>query len=228
MGLDLALYAIAAKTPLDVPLTPDAPDAHQWLLNELAKAEYQAARPTWLELLANAIIDWLNGLTFGSVSGPPAFGLIAIVAIVIVMLVIAFLVFGLPRINRRSRVTGSIFGDEDERSSAQLRAAAEAAAKRGEFDSAIADLFRAIARNLAERSVLVTTPGTTAHDFGVRSGAAFPAQAAALADAAVAFDDVRYLGKPGTRSQFDDLARLERALRAAKPVFAAATVGVAP
>jgi hypothetical protein len=145
--------------------------------------------------------------------------------LVAIALVLAFLVFGLPRINRRSRVTGALFGEEDERSSVQLRAAAEAAAKRGEFEQAIADMFRSIARGLAERSVLTTTPGTTAHDFGVRSGTAFPTLSAELNAAAVSFDDVRYLSKAGTRAQFDELARLEKRVRAAKPVFDVAGVG---
>jgi hypothetical protein len=211
---------IATGTLLfDVPLDPDAPEAHQWLVDELSKAEYQAAKPTWFEILAGQIRDWLTGLTTGGGASPPEFGVLAIVIGIIVALLVAFLVFGLPRINRKSRVTGAIFGEEDERTSVQLRAAADAAAKRGEFDSAIADMFRSIARGLAERSVLTTTPGTTAHDFGQRAGMSFPDRTAQLADGAQAFDDVRYLGRDGTRAQYDELASLERALRTAKPVL---------
>jgi hypothetical protein len=211
--------------PPGVPLNPDAPTAQQWLIDELSKSEYQQARPSWFDNLTDQIANWFQGLSFGGVEGPPAFGLLVIVVLVAIALVLAFLVFGLPRINRRSRVTGALFGEEDERSSVQLRAAAEAAAKRGDFEQAIADMFRSIARGLAERSVLTTTPGTTAHDFGVRSGTAFPPLSADLSAAAISFDDVRYLDKAGTRAQFDDLASLERRVRAAKPSFDVAAVG---
>jgi hypothetical protein len=211
---------ILPSSPFDVPLDPDAPEAHQWLVDELSKAEYQASKPTWFEILAGQIRDWLSNLTVGGGGSPPEFGVLAIVIGVVIALVIAFLVFGLPRLNRKSRVTGAIFGEEDERTSVQLRAAADAAAKRGEFDSAIADMFRAIARGLAERAVLTTTPGTTAHDFGQRAGQSFPSRTEQLAAGAQAFDDVRYLGREGTRQQFDELATLERGLRTAKPVLA--------
>jgi hypothetical protein len=218
-------HAALFDVPLDVPLDPDAPTAQQWLIDELSKSEYQQARPTWFDTLTDQIANWFQSLSFGGIQGPPAFGLLAIVVLVGIALVLAFLVFGLPRINRRSRVTGALFGEEDERSSVQLRAAAEAAAKRGEFEQAIADMFRSIARGLAERSVLTTSPGTTAHDFGERSGTAFPTLSAELRAAAVSFDDVRYLSKVGTRAQFDELARLEKRVRATKPVFDVAGVG---
>jgi hypothetical protein len=78
-------------------------------------------------------------------------------------------------------------------------------------------MYRSIARGLAERTVLTTSPGTTAHDFATRAAAAFASSADDLKASAIAFDEVRYLGATGTRSQYDVVARLERALRTAKP-----------
>jgi hypothetical protein len=63
---------------------------------------------------------------------------------------------------------------------------------------------------------VTTTPGTTARDFAARAGVAFPDSAPALASAAVAFDDVRYLGRPGTAEQYAEVAALESRLRAMK------------
>lgn len=202
--------------PLDVPVDPDRPEAHDLLQEELFKSEYVQAKPTWWDQFIGSITDWINGLTVGQAQGPPALALLVVIIVVAAALIITFLIFGLPRINRRSRVTGSLFGDEDARTAAQMRAAGEAAAARADYATAIAEMFRSIARGLAERTILTTSPGTTAHEFGTRAALIFPQQYRELADAALAFDDVRYLDRPGTSAQYDLVDRLERQLRATK------------
>jgi hypothetical protein len=203
--------------PLDVPVDPDPPEATEWLIDELAKPVYQAAQPTLFDRIAKAIGDWLDSLQFGTIEGPPALGIGLVVALVAVALVVAFLVFGMPRLNRRSVVTGALFGDDDDRSAARIRQDAEAAARRGDFATAIAEMFRAIARGLAERTIVTTTPGTTARDFAARAGAVFPELGARLVESAVAFDAVRYLGRDGSQQQYRAIAALESDLRAARP-----------
>ena len=203
--------------PLEVPVDPDAPDARNLLINELSKPAYQAAKPTWFDLLAQAVQDWLGSLRLGDVQGPPALGLGVIVAIVVVGIVVAFLIFGLPRFNRRSAVAGSIFGEDDRRSAEKIRQDAEAAAARGDYSVAVAEMFRAIARGLAERTIITTSPGTTARDFAISASTPFPALGEALRASATAFDQVRYLGRTGTAEQFQQAASLERALSATRP-----------
>lgn len=203
---------------LSVPVDPDRPKARQLLAEELAKQEYQAAKPTWFDQLLGGVNDWLNSLEFGGTQGPPAFGMLVLLVVIGLLLVIAFLIFGLPRLNRRSAVSGSLFGEDDARTAAQMRVAGEAAAARSDWADAIAELYRSIARGLAERTVLSTSPGTTAHDFATRASTAFPSRAADLAASASAFDEVRYLGGSGSREQYELVERLERALRTAKPV----------
>jgi len=217
------LVGLASRwAPLDVPVDPDADEARDLLVEELAKQEYQAAKPTWFDQLIRGFTEWLDDLTVGNgEDGLPAGGILVVAIVIVALLVVAFLIFGLPRLNRRSTVTGSLFGEDDARSSADMRAAAEAAAARGEHGLAITEMFRSIARGLAERTVLATSPGTTAHDFGVRAGRAFPDHAQAIEDAAAAFDDVRYLDRPGTPSRYREVAELERALRTARPVLEA-------
>jgi hypothetical protein len=202
--------------PFDVPVDPDRPEAHDLLQQELLKSEYLQAKPTLWDQFFGGIRDWFNNLSFGQAGGPPAIGQLVVVVVVVALLVIAFLVFGLPRINRRSRVTGALFGEEDARTAAQMRSAAEASAAKSDYATAIAEMFRSIARGLAERTILTTSPGTTAHDFGARAALVFPQQFRELADAALAFDDVRYLGRPGTPAQYDTVDRLERTLRASR------------
>ena len=212
------LLALAGRWPSDVPVDPDADEARDLLVQELAKQEYQAAKPTWFDQFIRSFTEWLDNLTVGESSGgPPVSGILVLVIVIIVVLVIAFLIFGLPRLNRRSTVTGSLFGDDDARTAAQIRAAGEAAAARGDYTLAVAEMYRSIARGLAERTVLTTSPGTTAHDFARRAGVAFPTHASELASSAIAFDDVRYLGGEGTREQYEMVEKLERKLRSAKP-----------
>jgi hypothetical protein len=116
-------------------------------------------------------------------------------------------------------VTGSLFGDDDDRDAATMRAAASAAAARGDHTLAIAELYRAIARDLAERTVLTVSPGTTAHGFAARAGRAFPACAADLESASTAFDGVRYLDAVGTREQYEQVVALDATIRATRPTL---------
>jgi hypothetical protein len=208
----------------DIPVDPDADQAREWIVDELSKPDYRAAQPTWFDQLAAAVRDWFESLTFGSVDGPPGLGALLVVLAVVAALVVALLVFGLPRFGRKSGVTGDLFGQYDDRDAAAIRRAAEAAAAAGDFDLAIAEIFRCTARGLAERTVVTTSPGTTAHDFAARAAAAFPEFAGPLAEAAASFDGVRYLGRTGTLDEYTAMAALERSLGAARPQLQA--VGV--
>lgn len=204
---------------VDVPVDPDAPEATSWLIDELAKPVYQAAQPTLFDRLSQAIGDWLNSLQLGSVEGAPALGLGLVVTIIVVGIVVAFLIFGVPRLNRRSAVAGSLFGDDDQRSAARIRADAETAAAAGDYSAAVVEMFRAIARGLAERTIVTTTPGTTARDFALRTGLVFPALADRLVESSIAFDEVRYLGRVGTVGQYTGIAALENDLRTARALL---------
>jgi len=213
------ILTLAGGVLRDVPVDPDSPEAKQLLLDELAKPAYTRAQPNWFDRLATSFVEWFQSLGFGPGGQPPPIGTAVIIAIIIAAIVILFLVFGVPRLNRRSRVTGSLFGDDDARTAAVIRRFAEQAASAGDYKVAIAEMFRSIARGLAERTILTTSPGTTAHDFGRRAGRLFPEHAPALDAAALAFDDVRYLGEPGTADQYATVAALEKNLRAARPTL---------
>lgn len=214
--------------PFDVPVDPDAPEARDWLLDELSKQPYQQAKPTFIDLLAQQILnwfqgllDWLGGATTGGPRTDVPIWLLAIFIPVAVILVLAFLIYGLPRLNRRSSVTGALFGDDDVRDALSLRRAAERAAAAGDYSTAIAELFRSIARGLGERTLVSTFPGTTAREFARRASVAFSAEADPLATAALHFDAVRYLEQTGTVEQWDAMVALERRLRTVRPVQSA-------
>ena len=211
---------MSLPSPPGPPLTPTVSAAREQLQNELSKPQYQAARPTLFDILWKDITDWFNSLTGPAVAGPGISQtlILTIIAIVVIAgLVVGFVIFGVPRLNRRSRISGALFGVNDDRDAAALRRAAETAAAAGDYAVAIEEGFRAIARGLAERGVVTTFPGTTAHGFAGLASGAFPEAAGSLEQAASLFDGVRYLGDAGTESNWVVIRSVERSLRESRP-----------
>lgn len=205
--------------PASVPLQPGGDQARQWLAQELAKAPYQAARPTLFDTVSQAILQWFQSLFTSKTAVAPPVLLVAALVVVAAVVIAALVLFGVPRLNRRSRVVGSLFGDDDRRTADELRRSASAAFAAGDWSTAVLERFRGLARGLDERTVLTVFPGTTAVGFATRAGRAFPAEQAALTAAAGSFDDVRYADRPATREQAEAIAGLDDRLFAARPVL---------
>lgn len=202
---------------LDVPVDPNAGQARDWIAAELSKPEYQAAKPSWFDQASSAFWNWLNHLslsTNGVTQGPV---LLLVGFAVVAALIAAYFVFGPPRLNRRTAL-GALFGEDDERNAAALRQSAAAAASVGDYTLAIEELFRALARGLAERTLLSTSPGTTANGFAASASAVFPELTTRLVVAATDFDRVRYLGEAGSVETYTELLALEADVRARRPL----------
>jgi hypothetical protein len=202
------------------PLLPDPDDARELIERELRDPAYAEAEPTLFDRVARAVGDFLGSLLNPQV--PDGWGpAVAVVATVVIVLIVvaAVLIWGRPRRIARSQGTRSdLFGTDDARSAVQLRADAAAAAGRGEWETAIADRFRAIARSLAERVLVESSPGTTAQAFARDTARVFPEERAPLHTAASVFDDVRYLRRPGTAELYRDVTSLDERLAAARPL----------
>jgi hypothetical protein len=205
--------------PADVPVDPDDEEARRWLEEEFGRTdEYVPAEPPgwWQDFL-----DWLRNLLgdapaeqpAGGFDAGPTVGIIVAVVLIVALLVVAFAIFGLPRLRKRSTVTGDLFGEDDDRSSQQIRTAAQQAADAGDFTSAVVEVFRSLARDLAERGIVMAFPGTTAQEFARRAGVVFPETADRLLEAGAVFDGVRYLGRAGTEEQWRRMSALETELR---------------
>jgi hypothetical protein len=207
----------------DVPVDPDDEQARRWLEDELGRGDEPSQPPEapgwWQDFL-----EWLRQLLAGGGAETPTpgfqtgqtVGIVVLIILIAAILIVAFVIFGLPRLRKRSKVTGDLFGEDDDRSASELRTAAQQAADAGDYTSAVVELFRSLARDLAERGIVVTFPGTTARDFSRRTGLVFPSAAERLVDAAVVFDDLRYLGGVGTREQWQRMSALDAELRAAR------------
>ncbi|AGW42214.1 hypothetical protein O159_22440 [Leifsonia xyli subsp. cynodontis DSM 46306] len=202
-------------------MDPSSPDAHDWIRQELVKPEYQAAKPTWFDLVWKAVGDGLAALFQGSGGDAGPVLLAVIVLIVAGIVVAAFFVFGRPRVNRQAAASRrAVLGGVDARTAQELRSAAAAAARAGDWALAIEEQFRALAVGLDERTLVSLSPGTTATEFAARAAAAVPEEAETLREASRAFDDVRYLDRPGTESRYQLLVALDQRLqtrRAAPP-----------
>lgn len=203
----------------DVPVEPGADEARDWVVGELSKPPYQAAQPTWFDRVSQAVGDWFASLRVPDGSGFGGLVPLVVVLIVVALIVVAFLVFGRPRLNRRSTApVGALFGADDTRSAAELRASAARAAEAGDLVTAVEEAFRALARGLAERTIVSTSPGTTAQDFSRRAASSFPAAREELGAGAVLFDGVRYLDRPASREDYDRIVALDRRLQNERPV----------
>ena len=202
------------------PLDPTSPEARAWLEQELRKGIYREP-----EGLLERLWRWLGEL----LSGAPGPGVLPAwtigVAVAVGLAVVALSV--VRSLGAERRMAGSARGAVLEgpvRSAAEHRAAAARALASGDADTAVLEGYRALTRSAIERTLLDDLPGRTAHEVAVALGPLFPASTRALADAADAFDAVRY----GRRAAGLDTARavldLDATLAAARPVH----VGPAP
>jgi len=211
------------------PLDPDAPEARRWLQDELSKPEYVSAQPNAFDLAMQSIRDWFIGLFEGASGIPGPLLALLVLVVVVVLVVVGLLVFGLPRLRRRRRVVEPLFDDQDRRDLRALRRAAAAAAEAGDWPLAIEERYRAIVRGIVDRDLVRVHPGTTARGVADAAAVPFPAHAEALRSAAADFDAVRYLGRSGSREDYDALTRLEGELAGVVPattVHEATTDGV--
>ncbi|GAA5095829.1 DUF4129 domain-containing protein [Microbacterium yannicii] len=219
MVLTSALRALARAADAVPPLTPDGDEARRWAEEELSDPSYDIAEPTPFDRIARAIGDFIASLLNPDLSGGwgSTFALVAGI-VVVVIIVAAFLIWGVPRVSRRAAArTPLLFGEAEHRSAAELRAAAAERARASDWEAAIVLRFRALARGCLERGVVDPPPGATVHGFARAAARAFPALGDRLEDAATAFDDVRYLRRPGTAELYRLVTSVDDAVASAQP-----------
>lgn len=220
MVLTAVLRAVVTAADDVPPLTPDGDEARRWAEDELSKPAYDIAEPTPFDRIARAIGDFIASLFNPQVSDGwgSVLAIVATVAVV-VLIVTAFVLWGVPRVSRRAAArTPMLFGEAEHRSASALRAAAAERAQASDWEAAIVLRFRALARGCYERGVVDPPPGATVHGFARAAARAFPALGARLEDAAAAFDDVRYLRRPGTAELYRLVAAVDDDIMAARPL----------
>jgi cytochrome c-type biogenesis protein CcmH/NrfF len=208
-----------AVPPRGSSLLPDGEEARDWAERELSDPVYAASEPTIIDRVAAAIGEFL-GRIFNPQVGEAWNPVLAVLVVLVIAALVAgaVLIWGRPRSAHRVAARSALlFGDDEQRTAGDLRAAAAAHAAAGDWDAAVADRFRAIARGMAERDILDAPPGTTAQGLARAAVTPFPRHAAELREAAAAFDDVRYLRRRGTAEVYAALTGLDEAIAAERP-----------
>lgn len=209
-------WAGSAEPPLEI----GEDQARDLLQGELAQAEYTQASPTWLDLWIDDFWNWVNDILQPIDGIPGGFSPIALVIGAIVVLGVIALLVGRPilaqRARRRTVPAADVF-DGDERSAQELRASAATAAGRREYETAVIEQFRALARAVHDRTVISLSPGMTATAVADATAAAFVEQAASLHHAATTFNAARYLGLGASEQDWLQLRDLDSALASARP-----------
>lgn len=212
MPLALSLLPAGLVRGLD----PDRDEARRWLAEELAQPDYNRPEPL-VERIRSWLLDRLEDL-IGLVPGDS--GMAKLLIVVVIALAVVALVFALRGRFRqgalRERATGAVLEDPH-LTARDYRSRAEAAWRRGDWDSVLLDSYRAIAAAATERALLDDVPGRTAHEVAVALTVPFPEQAPALRDAADRFDDVRYGGRRATREQAERVRALDGTLARTRP-----------
>jgi Domain of unknown function (DUF4129) len=213
--LATALSAASPGWTAVVPVQPDRDLARSWANQELARPEYRSARPGLIE----RVVDWIwRQITDVGFAG----GTSQLVGLLIVAVVIAavagFLIYRAGGLHRMARRQADPVLPSRHSTAAEHRALADRHAAAQNWDLAVVERFRAIARELEERALLTPQPGRTARELARDGGAAVPEQANDLLVAARYFDDVSY-GHLRVGPDADLAVReLDDRLRTARPV----------
>jgi Domain of unknown function (DUF4129) len=206
-----------AWRPMDVPVDLGRDDAQELARRELSDPVYDA-EPSLLERAIGWVVDQINELLFRTTGALSSWVGIAVLAGVVVLVTIV-VARRMGPLARRAASARRMF-DRVGRTSADYRAAAEAAAQLGDWSTAVVERYRAVVAGLEERGVLDPRPGRTADEAAAEAGSVIASVAADLGMGARLFDQVRYGGRLATREDDATLRRLDDALRAAKPAVA--------
>lgn len=202
------------------PLVPDSDEAAEWAREELSRSVYSTG-PSFWEWLWAKFLELLEKITsLGSGLGPTFVPLI-ILTLVAAVIILALTLSGPIRRRRAAAgAPGAMWQDDDARSAAQLREAADSAATGGDFTLAVIEQFRATVRALEERGLLETTRGMTAMEVAGTAARVFPQRSEPLHRGARSFNEALYGNQPATHAQYIVLRDLERDLQDAQPARA--------
>jgi hypothetical protein len=205
--------------PFDgAPLDPTSPEARQWVRDELAKG-YQTEPSPW-----ERFVEWLRQLLSGDAFSSSLPAWVVPVVVVLLLAVVALVVLRLVRpatgAGRGADAGGAV--DEEGLTAADYRRRAAVALSRGAWDDALLDGYRALAASAVERALLPELPGRTAHEVAVALRPVFPAQDDRLAEAADAFDAVRYGHRPTSEAVARSVTALDAELARTRPHLAGA------
>ncbi|WP_312856735.1 DUF4129 domain-containing protein [Arthrobacter mobilis] len=197
-------------------MAPDPDEARELLIRELARQQYQDAKPGLLEELLEGFLRWLEE-TLSSLAGLDPNAGTLVIGLAVLLFIAAMIWIVKPRLDRRRRHRAEVFDAGYTRTAAEHRSLAAAAAARGDWNTAVTEQFRALVRAAEERTVLEEQPGRTADEVAARLAAVFPGHAGGLRRAAGIFDTVRYGNLPADEDGYLAVRGLDAALASSPP-----------
>lgn len=206
----------ASWSPLRV-LDPTPAEARKWLRDELHRSSYH---DPWLDSVLRWLRDQISRL-FDGANTLAHGGLSLVVTILVGLAAISLLVWVLPKVRRDSvidRTDGPVLVDPTMSASTYRTLAAHAFAD-GRFDEAVLEAFRAIAKDMSDRTLLDDAPARTAHEVSLELSHPFPDLAGRLAQSANMFDAVRYGHRRASADQAGQVLQLDAELAKAHPML---------
>lgn len=175
---------------------------------ELARRQYRDAQPSLTARVLGRVLHALGDLLDQAASRAPG-GAAGVLLLFLVLLLAAVVVLTRLQPGRTAR-SRALFDAGPAATADSHRAAAEAAAARGDYAQAVRERLRAVVRELENRGVLDPRPGRTADEIARDAGVAVPAVADDLRRAVTVFDEVWYGGRPATADAYAVLVQTDR------------------
>jgi hypothetical protein len=199
-------------------LDPTPAEARKWLGDELHGSAYH---DPWLSSAIRWFLDQLGNLLDGA-NRLANSGLSPVITVLVALVAIALVVWVLPKVRREPILDhpgGPVLVDPTITAST-YRNLASRAFEDGRYDDAVLEGFRAIAKDMSDRTLLDDAPGRTAHEVGLELAQPFPDHARRLAQSANMFDAVRYGHRRATADQAGQVLELDGELVKTRPVLA--------
>lgn len=213
--MDAEETAIGSPRPRLDALQPDPDQARGWLREELSRPEY---RQSWLERLRGWLLDQLDAVARAADGLSAGSSLLVLAIAALLVIGAALLVTRLRPAGRQAARGAAVLGDTTDTADEHRRRAA-LALENGEWDAAVVEAMRALARSLHERGLASVQATTTAREVTLLAAAAFGGQERPLAEAATLFEEIRYGDRRATPSAARKVVDLERALAATHPSY---------
>ena len=182
---------------------------------ELRRREYQQAEPPLVIRVLGRVFREIGDLLDRAAVAAPG-GTLGVLALVVLLGL--FVAVVLSRVGPLAgRATGRpLFAAGTTLSAAAHRTLAERAAAEGRFADAVRERLRAVVRDLEARGALDPRPGRTAGEVARDGGAAVPALADDLRQAAVTFDEIWYGGRDADASSYAVLVGVDERVSASR------------